>query len=165
MNSKIEKMNKMRRIVLKGMLAGWITLGIYLFHIPLLSLMRISSRKIAVYTNDVRPFLEASWIVGFVVLAVYIVIFLVYKIRLLKDSSVRSAVNDERVKLNWLRSYRIAFFTLLGITIFWKWFETGLGTNFLHMKIRLVEPPWIIWFSSILALIVSFLHYDRGVRE
>jgi len=165
MKSKIENMNKMRRIILKGMIAGWTTLGIYLFHRTLLSVLRLTSRKLSGLINDIRPFLEAIWILGIAVLAIYIVIYFIYKLRLLNDSSVRSAVNDERVKLNWLRSYRNAFFTLLGITIFWKWYETGLGTNFLHWKIRLVNPSWIIWFASILVLLLSFLHFDRGIKE
>jgi hypothetical protein len=73
-------------------------------------------------------------------------------------------MNDERVRLNWLKAFRIAFYTLLFITIFWKWYETGLGTSFLHMKIRLVYTPYIVWFGSILAMIVSFLHYDKDVK-
>ena len=39
MDSKIEKMNRMRKIILKGFLLSWVTLGIWLFHFTLIELL------------------------------------------------------------------------------------------------------------------------------
>ncbi len=164
MDSKIEKMNKMRKIILKGFLLSWVTLGVWLFHFTIISVLRLRWRLIRINIKPIQPYLEGLWIIGVILLATYIFIYLVYKYKLIRDPSVRTAVNDERVKLNWLKAFRIAFYTLLFIAIFWKWYETGLGTSFLHMKIRLVYTPYIVWFGSILALIVSFLHYDKDVK-
>ena len=165
MDSKIEKMNRMRKIILKGFLLSWVTLGIWLFHFTLISVLRLSWRIPWIKIRPIQPYLEGLWIVGVILLAIYILFYLVFKYKLMRDPSVKTAVNDERVRLNWLKAFRIAFYTLLFIAIVWKWYETGLGTSFLHMKIRLVQTPYIIWFGSILALIVSFLHYDKDVKE
>ncbi|MFW6128676.1 MAG: hypothetical protein ACOC6P_00315 [Candidatus Aminicenantaceae bacterium] len=165
MESKIEKINRMRKIILKVLLLGWVTLGIWLFYRTIISVLKLSWRRIDVYARSIEPFVKTLWIVGAIILAIYVIIYLVYKAKITKDSSVRTAVNDERVRLNWLKAFRIAFFTLLFITIFWKWAETGLGTSFLHRKISPIPGTWLMWYGSIFALIVSFLYYDREVKN
>ncbi len=165
MESKIEKINRMRKIILKVFLFGWVTLGIWLFHRTIISALKLSWRRIDVYTRSIEPYLEALWIVGAIILAIYVIIFLIYKAKIMQDSSVQTAVNDERVRLNWLKAFRMAFFTLLFITIFWKWAETGLGTSFLHRKISPIPGAWLMWYCSIFALIVSFLYYDREAKN
>ena len=165
MESKIEKINRMRKIILKVFLFGWVTLGIWLFHRTIISVIESSWRRINVYTRTIEPYLETLWIVGTIILAIYVIVYLIYKAKITKDSSVRTAVNDERVRLNWLKAFRIAFFTLLFVTIFWKWAETGLGTGFLHWKIWPIPGTWLMWYCSIFALIVSFLYYDREAKN
>ena len=164
MESKIEKMNRMRKIILKAFLLGWVTLGIWLFHHTLISLLRLQWRTIRVDIKPILPYLKGLWIVGVILLAIYVLFYLVYKIKLMRDPNVRSAVNDERVRLNWLKAFRIAFYTLLFVTIFWKWYETGVGTSILHKKIGPAISPYLLWFGSILALMVSFLHYDKDAK-
>lgn len=154
MHSKIEKMNKMRRNILKGMLIGWGILFLWI----LLPTARL-------FIRDYKLHSQIFWITGIIILSIYIIVYLIYKWKIMKDPSVQTAVNDERVRLDWLRAFRFAFFTLIGITIFWKWWETSLVPEVLHRQIRIIHPPWLIWFVSIFALIGSFLYYNREIKE
>jgi hypothetical protein len=77
-----------------------------------------------------------------------------------KDPSLRIALKDERVKLSWLRAYRMAFFVLLGIQIaskvpimIWGW---------------LWDVPYQSAFSLSTAIAVAtgaFLFYGRETRH
>jgi uncharacterized membrane protein len=85
--------------------------------------------------------------------------------KIMKDPLVRTAVNDERIRLNWLKAFRFAFYALIGITMFWHWWETSLVPEVLQNKILIVHGPLLIWFGSIFALVSSFLYYSREVKN
>jgi hypothetical protein len=90
---------------------------------------------------------------------------MLYKKKLKKDPALRVAVNDERVRVNWLRAYRFAFYTLIVITIFWKLAESSFSRALLMFKLILPDGPWLILFGAVLSLVSSFLYYNRELKD
>lgn len=153
MASQIEKMNRMRRNILLGILIGTgIAFG--WFMLPSFHLVENSFRSA-----------EKAFIGGFIVwlstLLIFGTIYLLYKRKLKKDPSLRAAVSDERVKLNWLRAYRFSFFITVSITIIWKWLETAFSPRLLMLTMRLPDGPQFVLYVAVISLIGSFLHYNR----
>ena len=163
MESKIEKMNRMRKIILICFLIGWGTLCLWILKPTIISL-KFVWRDASSQIRFLQPWLKGLWILGVIILSIYILVYAAYKIKIKKDPFVDTAVNDERVKLNWLRAFRFAFYTLIAITIFWKWYETSHVPDVLHKKILMVHGPWLIWCGSIFALVISFLYYNREAK-
>lgn len=164
MKSKIEKMNRMRKIILICFLIGWGTMCIWIMKQTIISLQFVWWDALP-FIRRIQPYLKGLWILGVIILSIYIIIYMAYKIKIKKDPFVDTAVNDERVRLNWLRAFRIAFYALIGIIIFWKWYETSYVPDVLHKKILIVHGPWLIWFGSIFALVGSFLYYNREAKN
>lgn len=154
MESKIEKMNRMRRNILIGVLLGTVIIFGY-FILPVL-FVRLRFRETGA---------RVVVLLWFMTLLIFGVRYLLYKKRLNKDHLLRDAVNDERVKLNWLRAYRFAFLVMVSITIFWKWYETSIFPELWRGKILLPHGPWLIWFGSVIAIVGSFLYYNREAKE
>ena len=91
--------------------------------------------------------------------------YLIYRKKLMKAPSLRTAVNDERVKLNLLRAYRFAFLIVIVVTIFWKWYETSFFPEILRWKMMLPYGPWLIVFGAVISLVGSFLYYNREAKD
>lgn len=154
MESKIEKMNRMRRNILLGVLLGTVIAFGYFILPGLFGWLRFRLAEIRIVL-----FLWS------LTLLVFGVRYLLFKKKLHKDHFLRDAVNDERVKLNWLRAYRFTFLIMIIITIFWKLYETSIYPEIWRTKIPLPHGPWLIWFGSVIALIGSFLYYNREAKE
>lgn len=155
MEYKIEKMNKMRRNILLGVLVGTvITFG--WFMLP-------AYKFIAIRFRNVETVLKGTMILWLLTLLIFGVRYLIYRKKLMKIPSLRTAVNDERVRLNWLRAYRCAFLVVIVITIYWKWYETDLFPP-IRWRWSLPHPPWFIVFGAVIALIGSFLYYNREAK-
>lgn len=150
MDSKIEKMNRMRRNILLGvLLATVIAFGYFILPGIFVGLrFRLTEVRIVLFL----------WFLTLLILGVR---YLLFKKKLQKDHFLRDAVNDERVKLNWLSAYRLAFLVMIIIIIFWKLYETSIYPDILRTKILLPHGPWLIWFGSVIALVGSFLYYNR----
>lgn len=154
MEHKIEKMNKMRRNILLGVLIGTvITFG--WFMLP-------SYKFIAIRYRNAETGFKGAMILWLLTLLIFGIRYLIYRKKLMKVSSLRTAVNDERVKLNWLRAYRLAFLIVIVITIYWKWYETGY---FPVKGMILPHPPWFIVFGAVISLVGSFLYYNREAKD
>jgi hypothetical protein len=151
---KIEKMNKMRRNILLCVLIGTvITFG--WFMLPTFKFIGIRYR-------NAETGLKGTMILWLLTLLIFGVRYLIYRKRLMKVPSLRTAVNDERIKLNWLRAYRFAFLIVIVITIYWKWYESG------YFPVRgmiLPHPPWFIVFGAVISLVGSFLYYNREAKD
>jgi len=150
---KIEKMNKMRRNILIGVLIGTV-LAFGLFMLPTF---------FSKYRFQLIVFKRAL-LLWLLTLLIFGVRYLIYRKKLMRAPSLRTAVNDERVKLNWLRAYRFAFLIVIVITIYWKWFETGyFPVN--RWQMRLPHPPWLIVFGAVISLVGSFLYYNQEAKD
>ena len=161
MEYKIEKMNRMRKNILLGVLIGTVfAFGLLLYP---------SINRIFHFTHWFRwrttvTFLNAGFALWALTLLLFIVRYWLYRKKLKKDHSLRLAVNDERVNLNWLRAYRLAFIVIVGITIFWDWSETDYFPKVL-IKAWFPHGPWLIVFGAVISLLGAFLWYNKGAKS
>ncbi len=155
MEYKIEKMNKMRRNILLGVIIGTVITFCW-FMLPTYKFITIRYR-------NVETSLKGTMILWLLTLIIFGLRYLIYRKKLMKVPSLRKAVNDERVKLNWLKAYRFAFLIVIVITIYWKWYETSLFPPVRGMM--LPHPPWFIVFGAVISLVGSFLYYNREAKN
>ena len=99
MANEIERLNRMRRNILVFVLLGTLA-ALYLLTRPF-----FGDYSRGVYNMG---YLEIAFIVWSSTLVLFGVFFWLYKRRLRRDPSLREAVDDERVKVNWLKAYRFA---------------------------------------------------------
>ncbi len=151
MNNKIEKMVRMRRNTMLIAWTGTVVISIHWIYTGIFLPVTRSS-------ND--QIWRRSLHLWLLCLFFFVVRFLLYKRKLMKDPSLSSAVNDERVRMTWLKAYRFSLIIVIGITIFWKIQETGLIGAW-----TLPDGPWLIVFGAIIALTGSFLFYNRGEKD
>lgn len=152
MEYRIEKMNRMRRNILLGVLIGTI---IY-FGLVMLPTF-FAKFRLRRYDN----IFWGALFLWLLTLSAFAVRYFLYRRTLQKAPSLRTAVNDERVKLNWLRAYRFALLTVVIVTLFWKWYETGFFPDTWRWKMMLPHGPWLIVFGAVISLVGSFLFYNR----
>ena len=159
MNGTIEKMNRMRRNILFGVLDGT-GLVFCLFMFPALNrIFRLAPR----WTwREIERIMDGALLLWLVTILLSMTRYMLYKLKLKKDRSLFAAVNDERVQWDWLRAYRFAFIVVLGLTVFWKWYETGLYPDAGRI---FPDPPWLIAFGAVISLVGSFLWFNREGRE
>lgn len=89
--------------------------------------------------------------------------YLLYKNILRKDPSLSMAVNDERVKLNWLKAYRLGFFAVMlfqGLLLVIQFLEAFFGPMYL-----LMPQIYLTIFLATLSLVGSFLYYNREAKD
>lgn len=153
----IEKMNRMRRNVLIGLLIGTV-ITFVLFMLPNLNLYKFSYRGAEKVT-------EGALTVWLLTLLIFGTIYWLYKKKLRNDPSLRAAVNDERIRLNRLKAYRFAFFSSVIITIIWKLCETYYAPKLLSQKMRLPDGPWLILFVAVISMVRSFLYYNKEAKN
>jgi len=156
MDNQIEKMNRMRRNTLFGVLAGTVFAFCLFIYSPVNSIFHLGRRM--TWSETMRYFYYAL-ILSLITILVFSARYLLYRMKLKKDLSLLAAVNDERVKFNWLKAYRAAFLFVVGITVFWKWYETSLFPDALR---PIPDPPWLVVFGAVISLVGSFLFYNRG---
>jgi len=157
MASQIEKMNKMRRNILLGVLIGVVIMFGW-FMLPTFFI------KFRFRLFDTA--LKGAGITGLLILFIFGTRYWIYKNSLKKDSTLRAAVNDERIKLNWLKAYRFSFYIIICITIFLKlWDMLLLAPALLDSRIFLPHDPWLILFSAVISLVGAFLYYNREAQD
>lgn len=156
MASQIEKMNKMRRNILLGVLIGVVIMFGW-FMLPTFFI------KFRFRSFDTA--LKGAGITGLLIFFVFGTRYWMYKNSLKKDPSLRAAVNDERIKLNWLKAYRFSFYIIICITIFLKLWDMFLSTLLLTRRIALPHDPWLILFGAVISLVGAFLYYNREAQN
>lgn len=152
--NKIEKLSRMRRNTLISVFVGSAIIFV-LYLIPAVFSWFHFQTKFALE----KPILLGSGILGIFILLIFMIRFWLYKKSLKKDPSLRTAVNDERVKINWLKAYRIAFFVVVFIHIFWKALEM------IWFMWSIPHPTWIIIPASVMFLVGSFLYYNKETKD
>lgn len=161
MAGQIEKMNRMRKNILRGVLIGSI-IAFGLFMYPTFISIFVNARYRFRWSYR---YLEGALILWLFVLLIFITRYWLYKKKLRKDPSLREGVNDERIKLNWLRAYRFAFYMLIIITVVWKIIEITFVNSLLNLRLILPHIPWLILFGSVISLVGAFLYYDREAKD
>ena len=158
MASRIEKMNRMRRNILLIVFLGSL--------IAFVSFIYPSVYRFFHFQEKMRFFitlLHAGIILLLGTIALFSVRYLFYKKALRKDPSLNTAVNDERVKLNWFKAYRFAFLVVF-------FFQCSLLLiQFLEAMIMplhfLMPQIFLTLFLAIMSLVGSFLYYNREAKD
>ena len=158
MASKIEKMNRMRRNILLIVLIGSsVAFGAFLYP-SAYRLFHLSERP----RFDETPFLYAL-IIWLGAVLFFGVRYFLYKKTLRKDPSLKEAVNDERVKLNWLIAYRFAFFVVVlfqGFMLLLQFLEAFVGPLYL-----LLPQLYLTIFLAVLSVVGAFLYHNREAKD
>jgi len=161
--NKVERLSRMRRNILLGVLAGT---GIA-FVLLLYPLIVPSGRYLwwPAGSGLSFPFYYWAFFVWLLTLVVFVILYLLYKDKLRKDPALRAAVDDERVRINWLKAYRFAFYTLVVITVLMKLAESAAARAVLRGSFPLPGETWFLLSGAVLSLVSSFLYYNRETQD
>ncbi len=144
--SKIEKIYRMRR----GLLVTAFIFSCLIFLVMCLFNLLLPLHRALVWgaTNERILFIfEMAALLAFLLMAVLFVRFVLFRAATLRNQELREAVDDERIKLNWLRAYRITFFAMSGVHLVYLFLEAPL----FHAGL-----PHAAWVSSTLGLMTFF---------
>lgn len=153
-------MNRMRKNILLRVLIGSVfAFGLLMF--PSFSSIFHFTRRFN-FSFLYRYYNSVS-VLWTLMLLLFIARYWLYRKKLKMDLSLRLAVNDERINLNWLRAYRVAFIVVMSLTIFWKWHYLLFFP--LKWKVILPHGSWLIVFGAVISLLGAFLWYNRGAKS
>lgn len=156
MEYKIEKMVRMRRNILSGVLVGTIITFIW-FLLPSFRFIDYRFRKI-------DTTFKGAMSLWFLTLLFFGVRYWLYKKKLKKEPSLYAAVNDERAKLNWFKAYRFAFYVMIIMSMAWKAVDISFSYKILSGHLPLPDLPWLIIFGALISIVGSFLYYNREAQ-
>ena len=162
MANQIEKLNKIRKYIVRGVFFGT-SIGLICYLLPYLRITRINAP-----IGYFRVYEWASYgagLVWFTTILIFGIIFWQYKKKLGKDPRIRSAVYDERVKLNWLKAHRFSFLAAFSITILGKIYELVFPYQLLNTSLRIPLGPQLILSIAVTALTGSFLFFNREAKN
>ncbi len=97
--------------------------------------------------------------------AVMLAVFNLNKNKLKKDPLLLHAVNDERIRMNWLKAYRFGFFVICGLAVLWKSSDWFFSYEQMFRGLRIPQGSFLILFGALISLIGSFLFYNREARD
>lgn len=169
MEGKIEKMVRMRRNILGGILLGYgILHGSFIVRKLILTqaMQRWGHREFRPHWEDLyfiknKYIFDTVGILALCVLLAFLIRYLIYKRRLMKNPDLSSGVNDERIKQNWLKAYRLAFFVLLISQVLFQVFIQFLFSNRLHLSVYYLSHH-LTFYLAIVSCISAFIFYNRG---
>ena len=163
MANAIEKMNRMRNYIVRGFFFGsLVAFGVFMWP-TYYSIFGVSKPYIQMYR-----FFEWGLLALTATILIFAIVYWLYKKKLKKDPALREAVNDERVRQNWLRSYRFAFYMIITVTIIWKFYELFIFNIAGPRRLMLPHNPWLTLFVATLSVTGAFLYLNReakGVRD
>jgi len=162
MMDRIEKMARMRKVILLEILIGSVIAFCLILFPAIFSIFHGGSIPIIEWKNHLFYCAAFIWLFT---LIIFIVIYALFKRNLKKDPSLNSAVYDERAKTNWLKACRFAFFVLVGLTIVVKSCDMFLSRPLLEMRFTLPNGPFFVLWGAVIALIGSFLFYNREAEN
>jgi hypothetical protein len=105
------------------------------------------------------PFLVISGTMAALLLLILITRYLLFKASTLKDPALRPAVDDERIRQNWLKAYRTAFFTMVVIHTAYLFFFTQFIT------LGLPHQGWFSLTTGPMTFFGAALFYTREVKN
>jgi uncharacterized membrane protein len=152
--NQIERMNRFRKNLLKGILWGsGIWAGLLVIWIVFVINQIV---KLAAFARIAR-FIPGA--VGVSALAVLLFMLKYWRYKW----TLRSALDDERVSLSWLKAYRLAFFAV--VIIHALFILNGAFFQLVFRRPGLLLPTFaeypLTLLVSVLACLGSFLHYSR----
>jgi len=160
--NRIEKLTRMRRNILWGVLAGTGVAAILLLFPIIVRSARYLWWPAGRNSFPIYYWAFAIWLLT---LLVFVVLYLLYKRKLRQDPALRIAVDDERVRIDWLKAYRFAFLTTVVVTVLLKAAETVFAPALIRGSFPLPDKTWFLLTGAVLALVGSFLHYNRETGD
>lgn len=161
---QVEKMNRQRKNLLKGILWGSGVWTVMLLAWVVIVFNGAISRDSALFTASTRV-IQWTVITSAVLVLFYALRYWRHKSVLRQEPTVRSALDDERVTLAWLKAYRFAFFAIVSLHVLLLLIQS-VGPLFFGLEgVRLPQFAEIP-LTLLLALVAStgsFLHYAREV--
>lgn len=160
MANEIEKMSKMRSYIVRGLFFGsLVAFGVFMWP-TYYSIFGVSKPYIQMYR-----FFEWGLLALAATILIFAIVYWLYKKKLKKDLALRAAVNDERVRRNWLKSYRFAFYMIITVTIVWKFYEIFIFNVAGPRRLMLPHNPWLTLFVATLSVTGAFLYLNREDKE
>ena len=151
--NKIERIYRMRRALLIWCFACSVFLFVFLcYPKPPFS----KTFPWSYFSDPIRVIFEVGGAILLVLFLLLLVRYVLFRASTLRDPALRRAVDDERIRLHWLRAYRLAFFSLLLIQLASK-------VPIVIMKWPL-DPPFQSHFSisaAAMTYLGAFLYYSR----
>ncbi len=157
--NRVEKIYRMRRSVLvvafvcSIFLFCWYNLPGLLLKGGVLGLLKFSDRLPV-------SFFAIAGLMTALLLAILFVRYLLFRASTFKDPLLRRAVDDERVRQNWLKAYRSAFLILVGIHL--TYLFLGMGLIF---ELGFSHVAWFSLTSGLMALFGAALFHTREVKN
>ena len=158
MITNIEKMNSIHKNIFRGIFATSVMAFVwYILPYLGLGLVRYS------YNRAVKA-LEISALFWLLSLLVFGTINLLLK-RKLRKAALYEAVYDDRIKLSWLKAYRIAFIGAFIASVLWKWYEIANSEKLLSLEAHLPNGPAFVIYLAVVFLFGSFLFFSRESKN
>jgi len=160
--NKIEKMNRSRKNLLRGILWGagiWAVAQIIWTGIAFNGLMSQTSHVFGIFSS----FIPTAVLVSILILLFFLLKYWRYKWSLRKDPQIRTALDDERLRLSWFKAYRFAFFAVVVIhgILFFNEFIHVLLFHKQVFSIPQETQTQLTLLVAVLSCIGSFLHHSR----
>ena len=162
MAGQIEKMTRMRRNILWGVLMEMIVAFFFLIYPTIYALFH-QRRYVSMFWEN--RLLVGAFLLWFLIILFFLTRYLLFKKRLKKDPFLHMSVYDERVKRNWLRACRFAFFVAVGITILRKGNEMFFFKETISFTSIFPYGPSLILWGGVISLVGSFLYYNREAKN
>jgi hypothetical protein len=162
MANRIEKMTRMRRNILSGILIGTVIAFCLDLSPTIYSIFHFNRISIVTWKNHLFYSAVVLWLLT---ILLFITRYWLYKRKLKKDPSLHTAVYDERAKLNWLKACRFAFFAAISLTIIWKSCESFFSRWLLELRFTLPDGPFLVLWGAVIALVGSFLYYNQEAKN
>lgn len=161
--NKIEKLSQMRRNILWGIMAGTGVATILLLF-PIV----VRSARYLWWPADSRnsfPIYYWAFAIWLLTLLVFAVLYFLFKRKLRRDPALRTAIDDERVRTDWLKAYRFAFLTTVVVAVLSKAAETVFAPALIRGSFPLPDKTWFLLTGAVLSLVGSFLYYNRETGD
>ena len=162
MVNQIEKLNRMRKYLLFGILIGTFISLFFLSYPSFNSFFHHDRLFIPIMKN--RLF-DGALILWLITILTFFIQFCLYRIKLRKRPSLQTAVYDERIKMNWLKAYRFSFIVTIGFTIAYGIIQALFSAALLQLRFTLPNGPFLVLWAAIISLAGSFLYYNRDAKN
>lgn len=153
---KIERIYRVRRGLLFAVfICSLLLLGVFCFPLQIASM---ATGKPILHLGESAfrgVFLAAAALLG-VILILLLARRLLFRMATRKEPALRFAVDDERVRTGWMRSYRAAVFAIIGIHLI----------DYAPLMILGVHPVWLSLSAGLAVLFgAAIFHTREGGHE
>jgi uncharacterized membrane protein YjgN (DUF898 family) len=155
--NQIERIYRMRRSLLVcALVCSGVLFLVLCFPKPFGSLEAYPWR---LFDNPLKLLLEIAAALAVLLLLFLFVRYIAYRASTLENPVLREAVDDERIRVHWLRAYRAAFFVMAAIHLVYL-FAEGLmyEAGFPH-------AAWASSSAGLTAFFGSALYYTREAKN